>query len=77
MTERGRDRDRQKVTGGKRGREWWIEAAREEEKRKKEGERCEREKGGEGEGERRSWRLLTEAERKMGGEAEGSCRWTV
>lgn len=37
-----------------------------------------REKGGEGAGRRRrSWRLLTEAERKMGGEVEGSCRWTV
>lgn len=44
---------------------------------KKEGERCEREQGGAGEEERRSWRLLTEAERKMGGEVEGSCRWTV
>lgn len=32
-----------------------------------------RERGGEG----RSWRLLTEVERKTGGEVEGSCRWTV
>lgn len=91
-TERGGDRDRQKVTGRKKterrtGTEGEAgidtrtetEAAREEEEKKKTQHRG-RIHGKKGEmraRERRSRRLLTQAERKMGGEVEGSCRWTV